>query len=226
MQFSRVLALTVVFGIVLIIIGIFGLSWVECAQADAVTERMTSFQREPAIQEILRLAPAIQTALGIESTFDPNRIETVFSDSNKQQLIALIHSGRRLTGWVLWRHVPPLGRSLYWSIALTLACTALDALTLLVLALTVNAAIGKRLLLFSFIATIFTLILLLIQLPGIDTFGQIKDLSMAFLSFLLGAQTRAGVYVVLTGLALAAMGLVMLFMSITETRTTTDETVF
>lgn len=223
MQIGRMSALFIVFCTALVLVGLFLLPWVGFETTSHIAERVTAFQQETSIQEILQRVPALRDAFGIQPGFVPGKIETLFSDPEQQRLAALAQHHSQLTGWMMWRSVPQLGRGLSWGILLTAGCALLILLTTLASVLFKNVALIKSMLLISFIGVLLSLLLLLVYLPRVDTFGEYDDLSLVFLCFLLGTETRAGIYVALAGLGLAAVGLSIMFFTTADTRRSDDE---
>ncbi len=114
---------------------------------------------------------------------------------------------------MLWRDIDLLSKGLSWSIGLTIACAILGLLVVPFVMLIKSVFLGKSFLLVSMFGAFLSLMLMLAYLPHIDTFGDVGSLSLAFLGFLLGAETRAGVYVVMAGLLFLALGLVFMILT-------------
>lgn len=210
---TRPWVLAIGFFAVLTLVGLFVTPWVSFESPEHVRERLLRFQQEGPVQEILRRAPVLRDALGIQPEFTPGQIETLFADPDQQRLVALAQQHDQLTGWMMWRFAPQLGWGLSWGILLATVSILLTLLTLLVAAVFKRTALTKSMLLISSIGALLSLLLLLVSLPQVDTFGMYGDLSLIFLCFLLGTETRAGIYLVLAGLGLLATGSVILFIN-------------
>lgn len=220
---NRPLVLVIGFCALLTLVGLLAVPWVSFESPEHVSQRVLRFEREGSVQEILRRVPVLGDALGIQPEFTPGQIETLFADPDQQRLVTLAQHHGQLTGWMMWRFAPQLGWGLSWGIPLAAVSILLLLLTMLVAAVFKNTALIKSMLLLSSIGALLSLLLLLVYLPRVDTFGTYDDLSLIFLCFLLGTETRAGIYVVLAGLGPLATGSAILFINTVDATSHDDD---
>lgn len=180
------------------------LPWVWFADIQTAPQQIAAWHRQPAIQSLLASYPDIPERIGInlpDTAAEEVSIEQIFRDPVARELAVLARQQPQLSGWAIWFAVPKAGILLRMGLLLTLFTAGTSLGCILIPGYRRRA----RTWWVCGASATLTILVLISQVPIVDTFGIQNDLRVALVCIMSDARGSIGIWVALTCLLVISM---------------------
>jgi hypothetical protein len=194
-------------GSLCVLVSLLLLPWITFLDPQTADQRLAELLADPRVQSVIDKMPAqMRAQVGLQWPPSSADIRTAFRAPELQGLIDATRQQRWLSGWTLWRSDLQASRLLRLSL---LSAGVVAILAVIWLAVSGISSAGRAVRISAMAIAVgsgITLLLLLWQVPSVDTFGLRDNLGVLLICTLAGSRAGPGIWVALVGLVLLTAG--------------------
>lgn len=199
-------------GAVCVLASLLLLPWITFLDAGQADRRLVELLTDPHLQSVIeKMPPQMREQLGLHWPPSSADIRATFRAPDLQGLIDVTRQQHWLSGWNLWRSDLQASRLLRLGLVLAGVAGLLAAIWMVVSGISSAGQVVRTGALTIAIGSSIALLLLLWQIPSIDTFGLRDKLGVLLICALAGSRAGPGIWVALIGLLLLAGGLAVAY---------------
>lgn len=199
-------------GVVCVLASLLLLPWITFLDAGQADRRLVELLTDPNLQSVIeKMPPQMREQIGLHWPPSSADIRATFRAPDLQGLIDVTRQQHRLSGWYLWRSDLQASRLLRLGLVLAGVAGLLAAIWLAVSGISSAEQVVRIGALAIAIGSSIALLLLLWQIPSIDTFGLRDKLGVLLICTLAGSRAGPGIWVALIGLLFLAGGLAVAY---------------